>query len=157
MICIFFQRKHINMWFPPELFAIIKSYMGFHQYYLLVPSKLELHDEFYDFMDETVKSKIWSYLHEEEQPVTHSIGGMLRYMIDHFDLVMVVTKRDWHKWRSFTLLMLVRTSTYQNETEVRMDICLDCFDRTCEECVRLQRLKECAEELRGKYKKWMDY
>ena len=143
------------MWFPPELFRIIKEYMGFRKYYLRFPSKFTLHEEYYDLMDETVKSKIWQYLNDD-QPVSQSIGDMLNYMIRWFDLVLAVTKRDWRKWRTFTLLMLIRTATYQREATTRIDMCIDCFDGSCEECVRLRRLQSSANVLRGKYKDWME-
>lgn len=143
------------MWFPPELFEIIKQYMGFVKYYLQYPCRIQLHDEYYDFIDETVKSKIWGYL-DDDQPVSQSIGDMLDYMIDSFDLVLAVTKRGWLRWRTFTLLMLIRTSTYQHEAEGRMYVCVDCFDRSCDECRRLARLQQSSIILRNRYRCWME-
>ena len=143
------------MWFPEEVWRHIQSFATYRKYYLLYPPRNDLHANLFRVLDGTMKVRLHAFLNDESRAIVVCLDEMVQYMLDDFDKLILVTLRDWEGWRNFTLLMIIRTATYQTEAESRMDFCLACDDRSCVRCCRLTRLKANSVMLRARYDEWI--
>ena len=105
------------MWFPEEVWRHIQSFATYRKYYLLYPPRNDLHANLYRVLDVAMKVRLHAFLNDESREIVVCLDEMVQYMLDNFDKLILVTLRDWEAWRNFTLLMIIRTATYQTEAE----------------------------------------